>query len=292
MPEGFGELKKIKVQEEDKSIFVLSQKKLIPYSKEGQILNFLDLLSENYAYDMDFFNPLQILNISIIYPEEGSYINNKRPEIKIKYESENEIDLNTLLIYLKGNIISVNSYIEDGLIICNPLDDFPEGDVNLKASIKDIYGNQSNLAEVNFKIDTIPPSITITYPEDGFLTNIKDQTIFGFLSEFSNLKMDGNPISLQENLNFQAPISLIEGENFINFEAIDLAGNFSTKTIKLILDTIPPSKINTTKISLSKLPDDNYKLYGLPNSAEPLTTLFVLNNRTNEKFSTPVGSVL
>ncbi|MEW5761013.1 MAG: hypothetical protein AB1779_09630, partial [Candidatus Thermoplasmatota archaeon] len=112
---------------------------------------------------------------------------------------------------------------------------------------KDIAGN---FGEIKRKVirDTYPPSLVITYPEEGFITNkLKVITITGVVSDeiaFAELKINGIPVTPSGGL-FAYQIELNEGENLINVEAKDKAGNVNRIMRKVIYDTIPPEiKIN------------------------------------------------
>ena len=79
-------------------------------------------------------------------------------------------------------------------------------------------------AEAGFKLDTIPPEVLITYPEDNFITNQPQLTV--------TYTSDG----IQKSKD----VTLIEGSNTLTITETDPAGNSSSASIEIILDTEAP----------------------------------------------------
>jgi len=92
--------------------------------------------------------------------------------------------------------------------------------------------------------DTTPPTIEITFPTEGIITNETKITISGRVADVGSgiekVLVNLNPVTVTNN-SFVFPISLRwEGEYLITIMAIDKAGNQSTKVVKIIHDTQPP----------------------------------------------------
>lgn len=92
---------------------------------------------------------------------------------------------------------------------------------------KDEVGNQTEAVSDSIILDTTPPEIIITSPQDGALVNTPTLTLEGTVDEVA----------------FSESYTLTEGENTITKTATDAAGNTSSVSITVTLDTIPPEII-------------------------------------------------
>lgn len=103
--------------------------------------------------------------------------------------------------------------------------------------------NADNSATVTLKVtlDTAAPQITLNSPLDkgDFTTNNPAAfTVSGKVSKvLSSLKINGEAVSVAQDLNFTKSLNLAEGKNVITVDATDLAGNKSSLTRTVTLDT-------------------------------------------------------
>jgi YD repeat-containing protein len=91
--------------------------------------------------------------------------------------------------------------------------------------------------------DTTPPSITITAPPDGVFTNNAATVITGSLSEPATLTINGQSVGTSNN-SFSYTTSLHQGANSFSLSATDTAGNSSTRSLVINLDTTAPTVPN------------------------------------------------
>ncbi len=116
-----------------------------------------------------------------------------------------------------------------------------EGANAITIEATDAASNVGN-ASLTLILDTVAPDITITDPLDGSLTNLVDQTITGNLDEIATLTFNTASVPVNPDNTFSVgPVALIEGGNTFTFEATDTAGNVSTQSITVTLDTIAPA---------------------------------------------------
>ncbi|MBC7195409.1 MAG: copper amine oxidase N-terminal domain-containing protein [Caldisericia bacterium] len=107
-----------------------------------------------------------------------------------------------------------------------------EGENNIKIVAVDFAGNQK-IETLTIYVDTIAPEIFITIPNEvnekvlNISGYVKDEGISG-IKNFSIL-INNNNVELSKSLTFSYELNLKEGENLINLEIEDNAGN---KTIK------------------------------------------------------------
>ena len=108
------------------------------------------------------------------------------------------------------------------------------------------YSKTKSLTEkeksIEFKVDTIAPTINIEFPEDNpSYTGDRSIRIYGSLSESAQLYIAHKYINVKKDLTFSEEILLTPGKNSIVISAIDNAGNRAEKTIEIVFDTTVPT---------------------------------------------------
>jgi hypothetical protein len=104
-------------------------------------------------------------------------------------------------------------------------------------------------------IDTSPPVFSITDPTSSEIsTEINSFCIKGLVEPEAKVLVNGNEATISNtSFEFSACVNLQPGDNIVKVEAIDKAGNTTTKEIKItLIDTTPPE-------ILINSPNDNFK---------------------------------
>ncbi len=115
------------------------------------------------------------------------------------------------------------------------------------------YGKE-NTQEVVLKVDTQPPYFIVEHPPSArFITNQPTITISGkvapvFLQQNGGqitvidqpLWIQEKEVKVNEDGSFETRQQLNEGENSILIRCYDEAGNYTDRTLNIILDTVPP----------------------------------------------------
>lgn len=135
---------------------------------------------------------------------------------------------------LDGNAVNVNPDLSFSVNVT-----LNEGLNSFAFVATDNAANQGN-ASIDITLDTVNPVITITNPADGLVTNQATQTVIGNVSKPSTLTLNGNAVTVNPDLSFNTSITLNEGSNSLSFEATDTAGNVTTESINVTLDTVLP----------------------------------------------------
>ncbi len=165
------------------------------------------------------------------------------PTITINSPEDNSI-VNTDTIHIKGTVkddVSVSkltiqdkevSFDKDGQFDAEVT--LKEGKNTITITATDKAGNKA-AKTITVTLDTTPPTITITSPEDGIETsddfvNVSG-TITDDLSGIDSATINGNSLTLNSDGSFSTTVSLTEGDNTITITATDKAGNKATKTI-------------------------------------------------------------
>jgi subtilisin family serine protease/uncharacterized protein YfaP (DUF2135 family) len=141
--------------------------------------------------------------------------------------------------------------------------------INLTAT--DTAGNSAS-AQVIVNVDTIPPFLVVSSPDDGLLTNIDSLQATGMTEPAASLTINGNPIAVQPDGSFSSTITLQNGQNDIFFNVTDLAGNSNSVLRSVTLDQSQPPLTIQTPIDGDMTNKPYVEVRG---STEPLASLVV-----------------
>lgn len=112
-----------------------------------------------------------------------------------------------------------------------------QGSNTFYAVAKDLAENLSQRSPTrSIQFDTTPPNLTITSPEpDEMIVGATKQTIDVEGSTDSNTKvmLNGRVIVVLSDGTFTTKHSLQEGQNILTFEAVDAAGNLTSKDVTI-----------------------------------------------------------
>jgi hypothetical protein len=170
-----------------------------------------------------------------------------------------------------------------------------DGSYTFKVVARDDAGN-SVMAVRNVKVDTTPPGLEVTVPEDNFLTNSPFVSIVGS-AESQNVtigELEAEPYAGTQDgwWDFDELYPLEEGTNEIVIMANDQAGNRVAKTITVILDTVPPELSVTEPVDGTNTKDAQLTIVG---TTEPGATVRINGSvipDTDGSFSVPHSLVM
>jgi hypothetical protein len=118
-----------------------------------------------------------------------------------------------------------------------------EGENLILVTAFDAAGNRADVNRTVIR-RTQPPLLEITRPEyDYQITNEVDYRIEGYTDLDVDLSVMGTMVDVGENGSFHAFVRLTTGENVISVVASDVLGNRAERTVRLILDTEPPTLV-------------------------------------------------
>jgi len=106
-----------------------------------------------------------------------------------------------------------------------------EGINTLIITSKNAHGGESDSVTLNVTLDTIPPDITITSPENGRQIDTAPITVLGAIGEPCDVTVNAVLATVDDTTFTAEGVDLQYGENTITATAYDLAGNFSQDTI-------------------------------------------------------------
>lgn len=205
---------------------------------------------------------------TFVNPTAGAYIINNKPTFTWKV-TDNDSGVNPDTI---GITIDSGSKITSGITktaITNgyqcsytPSTALSDGSHTIKVDATDFDGNAATQISIQFKIDTVPPTLTVNNPIDGLITNNKSLTVSGTTNDATSspvtVKINGTAVSVSSTGAFSTTVTLTEGSNTITVVATDSAGKSSTVTRKVTLDTKAPT---ISAVTLTPNPVDGGKTF-------------------------------
>lgn len=195
--------------------------------------------------------------ITIVSPSEGAYVSNSKQPVVFTVVDEADgsgVDLSTLVVKQDGTAVASSAItstpITNGYqVTYTPAAALSDGSHTVTIDCKDHDGNSAVQKSTTYKVDTVPPVLNITAPVAGLVTASSALTIAGTTNDATSspvtiaVKLNGvdqGAVSVAANGSFTKSVTLAEGENTIVVTATDAAGQTTTVTRTVTLDTSVP----------------------------------------------------
>lgn len=212
--------------------------------------------------------------ITITYPTASALIINNKPAIHWKVtDNDSGVNPDTIGITIDSGSKVTGSAITKTAITggydCTytPTTALSDGSHTIKIDASDNDGNAATQKSVTFKIDTVPPTLSVTAPVNGLITNKAACTVSGTTNDITS-----SPVTVTVKLNsgsaeavtvgsdgsFSKALTLASGSNTITVVATDSAGKSTTVTRTVTLDTVAPT---IKAVTLTPNPVDAGKTY-------------------------------
>ena len=182
--------------------------------------------------DMSIFRNLTVLfddlppALNITYPLDGLIVNMSLINITGTTDSDSIVTLNNETINNFNGTISQAWWLDEGLN-------------TLRFKARDPDGNTVEILR-NVTVKTFGPSIRITEPTDGCITNQPSIIVRG-ITNGSRVEIEGNPTHLNPDGTFISNYSFpAEGKYTINVISWDTANNSANAHVKVEYDKTPP----------------------------------------------------
>lgn len=193
--------------------------------------------------------------ITILEPTASALLTNNKPVIKWKVvDGDSGVNSDSI-----GITIDSGSKITSGITkteisggyecTYTPTTALSDGSHTIKVDASDNDGNKATQKSVTFKIDTVPPTLSVTSPVDGMVTNNASVTVSGKTNDATSspvavtIKLNnGSAVAVTVNGDgsFNKAITLSEGKNTIIVVATDAAGKQTTVIRNVTLSTSAP----------------------------------------------------
>lgn len=203
--------------------------------------------------------------ISITAPSAGAYITNTTPTIEFSVtDADSGVNSGTIAVTIDGTAISsvTKTAITGGYkCTCTP-EALKDGAHTISVTASDNDGNAASAKPSSFTVDTVPPTLSVTAPTDGLITNKSTVTVTGKTDDATSkpvtVTVNGTAVTVGTDGAFSKDVTLANGSNTITIIAKDKAGKTTTVTRKVTLDTVAPV---IKSISLTPNPVDCGKTF-------------------------------
>lgn len=212
--------------------------------------------------------------ITITYPTASALIINNKPTIKWKVtDADSGVNPDTIGITIDSGSKVTGSVITKTVITggyeCTytPTAALADGSHTIKIDASDYDGNTAAQKSVTFKIDTVPPTLSVTAPVNDLITNKAACTVTGTTNDATSspvtvtVKLNGGTaetVTVNDNGSFSKALTLAAGSNTITVVATDSAGKSTTVTRTVTLDTTAPT---IKAVTITPNPVDAGKTY-------------------------------
>lgn len=195
--------------------------------------------------------------ITIVSPSSGAYVSNNKQPVVFTITDETDgsgVDLTSLVVKLDGTAVAAatitSTAITNGYSVTyTPASALADGSHTVTVDCKDHDGNSATQKSTTYKVDTVPPTLNVTAPTEGYITNKSALTVAGTTNDATSspvtvtIKLNGadqGAVTVGTGGAFSKSITLAEGANTIVITATDAAGKVSTVTRNVTLDTSVP----------------------------------------------------
>ena len=194
--------------------------------------------------------------LAITSPTAGSYIINSKPTITFTVtDDDSGVNPATIGITIDsgskvtGDAITKKATTGGYECTYTPTSALSDGSHTIKIDASDNDGNAATQKSVTFKVDTVPPTLSVTSPADGLVTNQAALTVKGTTNDATSspvkvtIKLNSGvaeSVTVGSDGNFSKALTLVAGTNTITVVATDSAGKTTTVTRTVKLDTSAP----------------------------------------------------
>lgn len=188
--------------------------------------------------------------IVITYPTASAFITNANPKIVWKVtDDDSGVNPDTIALTVDGTAVAaadITKTAVSGGYECSytPKTALGDGEHTITANASDYDGNAASAKSVTFTVDTIPPTLNVTSPAEGLVTNQSSLTVAGTTNDATSkpvtVTVNGASVTVNSDGSWSKTITLTNGSNTITIVATDRAGKTTTVTRTVKLDTSAP----------------------------------------------------
>ncbi len=193
--------------------------------------------------------------IAVTYPTASAFITSATPTFRWTVtDAGSGVDPDTISIKIDGNTAITSGITKTPVTNgyeCSytPTSALAEGAHTVYFNVSDNDGNAATQVSTAFTIDTVPPTLNITSPAEGLITNKSALVVSGTTNDATS-----SPVTVKVTVNngtaqnaevssdgsFSLNVTLTEGANVIKVVATDSAGKSTSIERNVTLDTGAP----------------------------------------------------
>lgn len=201
--------------------------------------------------------------ITITSPSNGARVTNSNQPVTFTVIDEaggSGVNLESVAVKLDNTPVSAgeltNSAVTNGYSFTfTPASPMGDGSHTVTVDASDNDGNAAAQKSTTFIVDTVAPSLNVTSPTDGLVTNNASMTVTGTTNDATSspvtvtIKLnsqDQGAVTVGTDGSFSKSITLATGANVIVVTSTDQAGKSTSVTINVTLDTSVPQIVSAT----------------------------------------------
>ena len=201
--------------------------------------------------------------ITITSPSNGARVTNSNQPVTFTVVDEaggSGVDLDSVVVKLDGSTVTAgevtHSAVTNGYSFTyTPASPMGDGSHTVTVDASDNDGNAAAQKSTTFIVDTVAPSLNVTSPTDGLVTNNASITVTGTTNDATSSPVtvtvqlnsqDQGAVTVEPNGSFSKSITLATGANVIVVTSTDQAGKSTSVTINVTLDTSVPQIVSAT----------------------------------------------
>lgn len=201
--------------------------------------------------------------ITITSPSNGARVTNSNQPVTFTVIDEaggSGVNLESVAVKLDNNPVSAgeltHSAVTNGYSFTfTPASPMGDGSHTVTVDASDNDGNAAEQKSTTFIVDTVAPSLNVTSPTDGLVTNNASLTVTGTTNDATSspvtvtIKLnsqDQGAVTVGTDGSFSKSITLATGANVIVVTSTDQAGKSTSVTINVTLDTSVPQIVSAT----------------------------------------------
>lgn len=210
--------------------------------------------------------------ITITSPTASARLTNNKPQIAFTVtDADSGVNPDTIKITIGATAITsgITKTASGKGFTCTyiPTTALADGSNTIKVDASDYDGNAAAQKSVTFVVDTVPPSLSVTAPVAGLITNQENCTVTGTTNDVTSspctvtVKLNSGTaqsVTVNADGTFSKDLTLIAGSNTITVVSTDSAGKFSTVTRTVTLDQVAPT---IKSVTIAPNPVDAGKTY-------------------------------
>lgn len=184
--------------------------------------------------------------INITSPTTGATLINNKPTITWTVtDGDSGVAHSTVKIDSGTAVTVTGTAIANGFSYSyTPTTALADGSHTITINATDNDGNAATAVTATIKIDTVPPTLNLSAPAAGLVTNQTSITVSGVTNDLTSspttVTVNGQAATVDGSGNFSKAVNLSEGANTITVVATDSAGKSTTVTRTVTRDTVAP----------------------------------------------------